>query len=426
MTVYNWSSLTNNQQIAFNPSTDKLTFDSSAISAASLTLSWVSNTSTSFAYSGKSVTLLTDVKALTTTNVSFANGSLLVVGDNATAPTADDSSNGLNGSAQADLLTGLGGDDWLSGGAGNDILNGGDGSDTVDYGNGNGSAGVIVNLQTGVATDNWGATDTLVSIEELNGSTLNDTMLGDGNNNSLEGRSGNDVLNGAAGNDWVSGDDGNDTLSGGAGDDNHDGGVGNDILNGGPGNDRLRGGDGNDVAVYSGNKIEYALKSAGADLYFITDLRTGAPDGLDILAGIETLRFADGDTTLNWATPASPQGVNITIKTVINGYNAFGSPNLDDLTGSFGDDTVVIFRAPTSSIPGAYNFEVYNRFVQTPNYSYGATGFYGQPYVSSGAIASGYIEVGGPAIPGPINQPLTDGDLVAWILSSSKVPISVI
>ena len=48
MTVYNWSTLTNNQPIAFNPSTDKLTFDSSAISARSVDVRWTDTTSILF------------------------------------------------------------------------------------------------------------------------------------------------------------------------------------------------------------------------------------------------------------------------------------------------------------------------------------------------------------------------------------------
>ena len=48
MTVYNWSALTNNQQIAFNPATDKLTFDSLAISAGSVDVRWTDTTSILF------------------------------------------------------------------------------------------------------------------------------------------------------------------------------------------------------------------------------------------------------------------------------------------------------------------------------------------------------------------------------------------
>ena len=157
MTVYNWSALTNDQSIAFNPSTDKLTFDISTISAASLSLSWVSNTSTSFSYSGKTVRLLTDVRALTTTNVTLANGSLLIVGDNETVTAADDGNSGLNGSAQADQLLGLGGDDWFDGGGGNDYIDGGGKGtwgDTVGFDGA--TAGVNVNLTTGRAEDGQG------------------------------------------------------------------------------------------------------------------------------------------------------------------------------------------------------------------------------------------------------------------------------
>ena len=78
MTVYNWSALANNQKIAFNPSTDKLTFDSSAISAASMRFLPMSGVTSVYSFadpSGKVVILSTDLRALTTSNVVFADGS---------------------------------------------------------------------------------------------------------------------------------------------------------------------------------------------------------------------------------------------------------------------------------------------------------------------------------------------------------------
>ena len=60
------------------------------------------------------------------------------------------------------------GNDTLIGGAGDDFLHGGAGSDTAFYAEGN--AGVTVTLDAsgnGSATDGWGNTDTLRSIENI-------------------------------------------------------------------------------------------------------------------------------------------------------------------------------------------------------------------------------------------------------------------
>ena len=862
--LYNWSTLTNNQQIAFNPSTDKLSFDSTTISAASLSLSWVSNTSTSFSYGGKSITLQTDVKALTSTNVTFANGSLLIIGD--------DTNNPLRGSAQADYIFALGGDDGLDGGggndfidggangqfgdsisfsgatvgvnvnltlglaedgqggvdtiqnlehiigtqysdtlignsstnwftpgsgndyvdggsntdvvfyedataavnvnlitgiasgqsigtdtlfsieavhgskfsdviqlgnsggyvfarggndtitggngddniipgSGNDVINGGNGRDHVDYGDdgndvlGAPTSGVNVNLLTGISIDNWGGTDSLLSIEDIDGSSFGDKITGDGDDNKLSGNAGDDTLDGGSGNDWIIGGAGNDSAFGGAGDDWIIGGSGNDsidggsgqntagynlgrvktsdisgvslvkgagqtwtlssggsnwlaisqqsptsntltitdlrsssqiaidgevfgtdILNniqtvgfdasyldssnnsqgfrafniilsgtgsslaltlanktiigtpgndiltgtsgddtimglggadtissgagndqideignlvgsridggagadqltvhtngldvlldtnvtgierfninaptstsvqkvtitnsafvgiqgteievdswngqlnfdaqavtagnvnvytgpnndslrggsgndelqgdggndtiaGGPGNDRFDGGDGIDTATFSGNKADYSLRSGGGNLYFISDLRPGSPDGSDIINNIESLSFADGVSDLSWASPAPVSNVQVNINTSLNGYNMFGSPSLNDLTGSHGDSTGSA-GGPTfkftsyDPVTRAFHVELYDPFVPTPNYSVGGASFYSQPFVSSGAMITGYISSGGPALPGAVNEIIGMSPFISWLMSSANV-----
>ncbi len=113
----------------------------------------------------------------------------------------------LNGAAGNDTLYGQAGNDVLSGGVGNDVLNGGGGVDTASYA---GSAtGVTLSLAVAGPQDLDGAgagteSDTLVSIENLIGSALNDSLTGDGNANVLTGGAGNDSLNGAGGSDTAS------------------------------------------------------------------------------------------------------------------------------------------------------------------------------------------------------------------------------
>ncbi|MBX3428475.1 MAG: M10 family metallopeptidase C-terminal domain-containing protein [Hyphomonadaceae bacterium] len=167
--------------------------------------------------------LTANIENLTLTgsaNLTAAGNSLnnVLIGNNG--------ANFIQGLGGVDTIDGGNGNDWLDGGAGGDIINGGAGSDTAAFGAS--IAGVSVDLQSGVYSGGDAAGDTLISIENLSGSGLNDQLFGDAGANALYGQGGADVLNGRAG---------DDVLSGGSGDDQLDGGVGNDTLNGGDGAD---------------------------------------------------------------------------------------------------------------------------------------------------------------------------------------------
>ncbi|MGO4126410.1 beta strand repeat-containing protein [Inquilinus sp. YAF38] len=105
----------------------------------------------------------------------------------------------LGGNAGANTLAGWGGDDVLRGGAGADRLDGGAGSDTASYYTG--AAGVTVNLATGTGAGGDAQGDTLVSIENVNGSTGADQITGNAAANALNGWAGQDVLRGGGGGD---------------------------------------------------------------------------------------------------------------------------------------------------------------------------------------------------------------------------------
>ncbi|HIC82005.1 MAG TPA: hypothetical protein EYP07_13750, partial [Kiloniellaceae bacterium] len=181
--------------------------------------------------------------------------------DNANAPLsleylgtvgADSLTGGSDDSAFEEFL-GLAGDDTIIGGGGTDLLVGGAGADRLDGGDGvdlasyaDSSAGVIVDLSTGVGVGGEAEGDRLSGIEVLVGSLFGDSLTGDQNDNILLGRGGADSLHGKAGDDTLAGGSGDDLLYGDA---VATGSIatGSDLLIGGSGDDTLVSGGGNDT-----------------------------------------------------------------------------------------------------------------------------------------------------------------------------------
>ena len=149
------------------------------------------------------------------------------------------------GDAGNDSLTGRGGADLLSGGLGNDALYGGEGDDTLLGGAGadrlEGGAGrdlvsyadavlgVLADLAGPQGNTNDARGDVYLSVEDLEGSGLGDTLGGDGSANLILGLGGHDLISGRAGNDTLLGGEGHDTLAGGLGADLLAGGAGLDL-----------------------------------------------------------------------------------------------------------------------------------------------------------------------------------------------------
>jgi D-alanyl-D-alanine carboxypeptidase len=163
----------------FDAKSDVLNVQS--VSAASATIDESGDFNVKFG----DVTLKLPLKlgAVTTSNVKFDDGSVLVVGDNQVGTNRDGRSNLIDilktfreAANEDNQILGLGGDDYLSGGNGNDKISGGSGDDF------------------------------------LNGRNGNDTLLGGNGNDVLEGRIGNDVLEGGAGRDYLFGGKGADTF----------------------------------------------------------------------------------------------------------------------------------------------------------------------------------------------------------------------
>ncbi|MEM9331374.1 MAG: NF038122 family metalloprotease, partial [Pseudomonadota bacterium] len=120
----------------------------------------------------------------------------------------------LNGFAGEDRLVGRTGDDTLNGGAGADILDGGDGNDTASYAGATG--GVSVSLATGTGSAGDAAGDSLISIENLVGSSGNDILTGGDGSNVIDAGDGDDSLFGSQSNngwDFLNGEAGNDTYT---------------------------------------------------------------------------------------------------------------------------------------------------------------------------------------------------------------------
>lgn len=104
----------------------------------------------------------------------------------------------IDGGDGVDVIYGGSGDDILVGGAGADILIGGEGSDTASY---EGSAAVVASLDQPGTNTGHAAGDSYHGIENLSGSSANDTLTGDAGDNVLTGGGGADLLRGGAGDD---------------------------------------------------------------------------------------------------------------------------------------------------------------------------------------------------------------------------------
>jgi hypothetical protein len=175
----------------------------------------------------------------------------------------------LYGDDGNDQLFGQGGDDWLNPGSGtNQVADGGDGVDTVSY---NGSGPVEINLLNGTVRSG-ASTDTVLNIENVEGSQYADIITG------------NTVSN---------------------------------VVWGFGGNDRLYGDAGADTAVFFGPRDKYQIYQLADGSIKVVDTRTQAEidndpdlyhnrnsDGRDIVSGFEFLRFKN-NITIDLTIPGS-------------------------------------------------------------------------------------------------------------------------
>lgn len=241
----------------------------------------------------------------------------------------DADANTLTGTANGDFVLGHAGDDTLTGGAGGDVLDGGDDIDTVDYSAAAGGP-VTVDLAL-VGPQVIGAdqgSDTLISIENIIGSGLGDTLKGNDFANRIDAGNGGDSVLGRGGNDLLIGGTGPDTI---------DAGDGDDTVAGGIGNDSLIGGVGIDTADYSSlnGAVTVSLSTGAAQV-------TGL--GTDTLAGFENLLGGIGNDKLTGSTAANvlDGGGGADQLVGLGGADLLlGGGGNDNIQGGAGADTLV-------------------------------------------------------------------------------------
>jgi Ca2+-binding RTX toxin-like protein len=253
--------------------------------------------------------------------------------------TGDGSANDLYGNDGNDVLKGGGGADGLDGGSGNDILKGGGGADLLIGGAGTDTAdysqgfGATVDLALGQGFGGDAEGDTLISIENVTGSTFDDVIRGNDSANGLRGGDGVDRLQGGGG---------SDTLDGGAGADELDGGTGADTMIGGAGDDVYRVDSAGDVVLEDAGQgafdqvaasVSYAL-SAAAEVERMFTTNVAATVALD-LSGND---FAQQITGNNGSNVLQGFGGNDVLDGAGGFDRLFGGTGQDTLWGGGGPD----------------------------------------------------------------------------------------
>ncbi len=219
---------------------------------------------------------------------------------------------------------------------------------TIAYGtvieNANGGSGTdtIVGNSIGNILDGHGANDSLrgaagqdtlfggAGDDTLYGNADNDTLYGDGDQDKLFGGEGNDYLEGNGGADTLKGANGSDSLFGGSGNDSLKGGDAHDVLEGGDGMDTLVGslgddsilGQGDSDTIYAGDNDDFVNGGAGND-------NIGGARGNDTLHGGDNNDSVAGHKSND---EIYGDGGHDTIK---------GDAGFDTLDGGTGNDSVI-------------------------------------------------------------------------------------
>lgn len=334
-------------------------------------------------------------------NLGIAYGAVI---ENATGGSGNDElwgneiGNTLIGKQGNDILYGKGGDDLLAGNDGDDTMDGGSGNDTVSYLSAEWSVSVNLAITSSQNTGSSGY-DTILNVENIEGSMYNDTLSGNSGANIIDGMDGNDLIEGGDGNDTligglgidvlsyasatggitvslmlssaqntknagldtvsgfenvigsnygdtVSGDNNNNMIRGMGGNDTLEGNGGDDFLYGLDGNDILVGGSGNDTLV-GGNGIDtvrYSTATAGVKVGLgLTTAQNTIGAGTDTVLGCENLYGSNYNDTLIGGSGNNTLVAftgNDTINGGLGNDRIFGNGGMDMLNGGYGNDTL--------------------------------------------------------------------------------------
>jgi Ca2+-binding RTX toxin-like protein len=356
--TYTFSTLTNNQTLAFDPAVDMLFFDIAGLGAASCTLQQ-SGTDLLITYQGKTIRLSAVTLAqVSSAQFTFLNGSRLLIGDDTSGTANDGLANILTGTVRGDYLNGMGGADTMTGGDGNDVYVVNNAGDAVIETNA--STTQIDTVQSWLATYTLGAN--VENLRLMGTGNLNGT--GNGLNNMLYANRGSNVLEGGAGTDTVSyqygatagvtvslvvttaqatGGSGSDTLlnienlTGSGYADTLTGNAGNNLLNGAGGADTLTGGDGNDTYVV--DNAGDAVIETNASLTQIDIVRSWLAT-YTLTANVENLQLMG---------TGNRNGTGNSLANVLTGNAGSnvldGAGGADTMTGGDGNDTYVVNNA---------------------------------------------------------------------------------
>ncbi|NKE47732.1 DUF4347 domain-containing protein [Roseomonas frigidaquae] len=293
---------------------------------------------------GVSVNLKDQVQALGDAQGDTLSGIENVIGsDGNDFIRGDAADNDLLGGTGNDSLQGFEGNDTLEGGAGADELIGGAGTDFASYRAA--LAGVVVDLTLTRSAAGDAVGDVFLSIENLEGSTHDDVLVGDGLANALVGGAGNDTLIGGAGKDILTGGEGADVFAYGAVSDSLATPTDRDLITDWGMGDRidLSGFDANTVLggfqsfVYRGATTNYMDAAAGEVWTYVLGGNTYVIAGVDAGATRDFQIQITGEHSLQ---ASDFLGVNALLAGTSGRDALTGGAGNDTLTGGSGRDTL--------------------------------------------------------------------------------------
>jgi len=217
--------------------------------------------------------------------------------------------------------TGNAADNKIFANYGNNVINGLAGNDTVSY-QFAATRGVTVDLSLVAQQNTLGSgLDTLVNIENVVGSSFDDTLTGDANANKIEG------------------------------------GIGNDLIVGGGGNDTLAGGFGDDTYFVTSTTGYMIVENSGQGTDTISTNVTFNLSAFSSLANIENLTLTGTDLINGTGNAANNTIVGNASANILTGQNGNdtlnGGAGADTLIGGIGNDTYIVDDASDSIIENA-------------------------------------------------------------------------